>query len=357
MEKTWTLLVLLLLLEFSTSIHAGADEDPDFLVSWLGAIFGAAGILIPNYVVSHLLFGTLNCLTGHRPALEGFVNIIAENNGTFPHTVFWPPTHCPLCNSALTNNRPERRFKEPYLYSWALGPRTVRAYNKRCLKCKVVHYGNYFCVSTGKTGRQDSVRHLGQAYPPPRDTFVSTECTYFDAQLLTFVDSSIANTNGFTFRGFAHTYNDSFDRSFRAEERTNWIETLDSDNGRWLSYERLADGWFKWTLVNFLRESGVPVEHVDVGAVGADLDDMLLTYYPFYERAFEQEFGNHLCDTPGCNNTRVIDGHLKCRRFVCATRNVNFVPLKGFPNGGFFEGCKTKPQPMAPHVAGGGHKP
>ena len=51
------------------------------------------------------------------------------------------------------------------------------------------------------------------------------------------------------------------------EGKPNWIKTLDSDKGRWLSYERFADRWFKWTIVNLLRESGVPVDNVDVGDV------------------------------------------------------------------------------------------
>eukprot|EP00976_Prorocentrum_cordatum_P003347 65069-Prorocentrum_minimum.AAC.1 len=61
-----------------------------------------------------------------------------------------------------------------------------------------------------------------------------------------------------------------------------------------MSYKRLADGWFKWTLVNFVRASGIPVENVDVGATGAELDEVLLKYYEYYERAFEKEWGNHL---------------------------------------------------------------
>ena len=107
----------------------------------------------------------------------------------------------------------------------------------------------------------------------------------------------------------------------------------------------LSDAWFKWTLAKFVRRQGVDLEQVDLGGTSEDLNKILLAHYPKYEEAFEKEFAEHVCDIPGCSNCRVIDGHLKCRRFVCATRNINFVEAKGFPKGGFFKGCTNKPSP------------
>lgn len=214
MDSTWTLFLAFLLLNFACiNIHAGALEDPDFCAEWLCAVLGAAGIILPNYVVKNLFVTTVNGLVGCRSLLS-LINQVADRT-LFPHNASWPCTHCPFCNSSLTKGRPDRRFKEAYLYTFGLGPRSLRAYYKRCDQCNIVIYSSYFCVQTGRTGRQDSVRHLGQAYPLPSDTFVSTECTYFEAQLFYFLDATIANSNGFSFNGFANSYNDSFNSSFR----------------------------------------------------------------------------------------------------------------------------------------------
>ena len=62
-------------------------------------------------------------------------------------------------------------------------------------------------------------------------------------------------------------------------------------------------------------------------------------------RHSSKTFASHECDVFGCTDCWVIDGHLKNRRFICATKHINFVKVEGFPNGGFFEGCKKKPAP------------
>ena len=45
-------------------------------------------------------------------------------------------------------------------------------------------------------------------------------------------------------------------------------------------------------------------------------------------------------------------GSLKNRRMVCGTKNTNFVPIPGFPNGGYFRGCPDKPAPNSLFCAG-----
>ncbi|KAK3236250.1 hypothetical protein CYMTET_13418 [Cymbomonas tetramitiformis] len=151
--------------------------------------------------------------------------------------------------------------------------------------------------------------------------------------------------NQATFNGLANAYNNKWLKLFQVEGRTSYVAALDGEgnNSRWVSRWTLEDAWFKWTLSNFLRANG-EVQNIDLGGTRDELDRKLLLFYPEYERQFEVLWGSHLCNTPGCAYVMVGDGHLKNRRSLCATRNINFVALAGFPNGGFFKGCPNQPQ-------------
>jgi len=74
---------------------------------------------------------------------------------------------------------------------------------------------------------------------------------------------------------------------------------------------------------------------------------VIVANFTHYETLFEKTFASHECDVFGCTDCWVIDGHLKNRRFICATKHINFVKVEGFPNGGFFEGCKKNQHPRS----------
>jgi len=124
---------------------------------------------------------------------------------------------------------------------------------------------------------------------------------------------------------------------------TSSVDYQDSDAGRWLIDKRLGDAWFKQTLGKFLRQYDL-LEPYDLSVTGSSLDAWLLQILP-HETLFEKTFTAHECDVFGCTDCWVIDGHLKNRRFVYATKHINFVKVQGFPNSGFFEGCKKKNAP------------
>ena len=330
----------------------GFEQDPEFVVQWVTTLLFNAGFCLPTYATTQMVKITLTHLQGQtkRGNILDIFNTTAEDLDTenkFPHSIVTPPDNCVQCGTKLTFERSRARFKTAYMYSFSSGPKILRSYSKSCESCNTSVYSAYFCVKSGNRGRQSSIRHLSP-YPKPFDLFVSTQCTYFDAQLMLSVEADI--TAGiFTFGGKATSYNHLWAQTLRGEGRFLFLAHLKGE-GRWLNAERLEDAFFKWTLINFLRAEGKPVENVELGAGGADLDEILLAYFPYYEKAFEKEFAKHLCETPGCTNCLVIDGHLKCRRYICSTRNVNFKALDGFPNGGFFEGCHHQPVSLNTYI-------
>eukprot|EP00959_Pyramimonas_sp_CCMP1952_P379188 7942970-Pyramimonas_sp.AAC.1 len=212
------------------------------------------------------------------------------------------------------------------------GPQRVRSYAKRCTHCNIECHASHYIALNGKAGVQESLYHYDTPDTSPKAHFASTNQTYLDHELLIDLKAAM-QTKGFTFLGYTTHYNRRCREVFLRENRQNWVDFLDSDKGRWLNNLRLEDAFFKHALFSFLRAERVALQHVDLGQTGQNLDRKLLQWFPKLEKAFEETFAHHVCDSPGCTTTLVADGHMKCRRFVCANRNANYVELDGFPNG------------------------
>lgn len=352
-SNSWNMFCLLLLFRFALFLPSGFAPDnfreDGFMSLWLAASFmvfteRTGFVRLPSFFPS--MFAQIQTTIKSSCSFEEVINNVAEApDSTFPHQVFNVSRETCACGDKLTWNRvPERRFIKCMLYSSTSGPRTCRSYRKKCEKCKITYYSDYSSEDSGKVGNQTSIFYRKSKLKAD-STFVSTRQTYFDVAFMVELDTQFLY-NQASFNGATEAYNEKWYKLMSTDGRTNYVEYLSSDDGRWLSRRTLEDAWFRWTLSNFLRNNGV-LESVDLGGTREDLDALLLKFYPEYEKQFEMEFGSHLCDTPGCELAMVGDGHLKNRRSVCWTRNINFVAMSGFPGGGFYKGCTNQPQPKS----------
>ena len=267
---------------------------------------------------------------------------LADSNPSIPHVcLVTDRTHCRFCKCDVQLEIESRQCTDALLYSSTKGPQRLTWMKTVCKQCQAFFYHGWCSIRTQSTGMRSSVFHCSDDALTGDSVFCSTPKTSFDVSFMVECDYQFLY-NGATFNGIARAYNAKHRALFLASGRQAYVEYLDSHEGRWLTHERLGDAWFKWTASNFLRSFDA-LQAYDLGPQGADLDKVLLQLLPEYENAFERKFARHQCDVFGCKEVLIGDGHVKCRRFVCATTNMNFVAQAGFPNGGYFKGCTNKP--------------
>jgi hypothetical protein len=107
-------------------------------------------------------------------------------------------------------------------------------------------------------------------------------------------------------------------------------------------------GWKDVDFSHTAKQSTKP-EHGE--ALGVDEafegsgSSVLSKYSACFEEFCQCLWAKHECVTPGCKTALVMDGHLKVRRPVCAWRFSNWIAMPGWPNNGYFQGCRNRPKP------------
>lgn len=237
-----------ILLNFCFWVSIPCTGERAFAVSWLQAVFRAGGIELPGWTVNLLFQKTVDLVSAEPPlSFEALLNRAVEDNlgssAGFPHLCVNPLAEtCPFCVNATSlewDVRKDRQFNEPVLYTFTQGPRAVRSYFKRCNKCNIDFYSSHFCRLNGKRGAQASIYHYNCPDHSPEGLFASTTQTYFNDQFLVSVNAKITSSQ-LSFREYTSWYNETFLHTFQREKRLNWVNHLDSVEGRWLLYEGLC---------------------------------------------------------------------------------------------------------------------
>jgi hypothetical protein len=277
---------------------------------------------------------------------------LADSRTDIPHLALVTSLKaCTWCGRELKSEPvSSRQSSDAMMYSSIKGPQKLKWFKKSCPNCDRNFYDGWCSTATGKTGMRGSLFHDIGVVLTGETVFSSTPFTSFDVAFLVNCDMDFLY-NYASFNGLANAYNGSHRRLITAEGRHTFVDHLDGDDGRWLCYKRLGDAWFKWTLTKFLRQYNLGLDKYDLSVGGSELDAVLLEVLPLYQDAFESEFAKHQCDLLGCSDCWIMDGHLKNRRFICATTNINFMAAEGFPNGGYFQGCKNRPWKSSRHCA------
>jgi hypothetical protein len=98
-----------------------------------------------------------------------------------------------------------------------------------------------------------------------------------------------------------------------------------------------SDNALRWSQLNFGDGDG--------GTRGGNVVHQVVAKYgDTYMKHIEDKWKDHKCHVPGCETTLIFDGHMKVRRNVCAFRWCNFVRIPGFPNDGYYQGCRNQPK-------------
>ena len=330
-------------------LHASCSRAPskvhgELVACYSGRLYGEQSILVESCIcLIDRIQSTLS-----KQMLQGIKkgwDALSDRNPDFPHVSLVSSMEtCNVCNSALVLETARgRESSDAMLYSSQKGPQRLRWFKKVCRKCKRVFYDGWWSNAKSTRGVRGSLIQDAAEPQTGEEVFTSTQYTSFDVAYLVECDQQFLY-NSVSFNGLANAYNGKHRALLVADGRQPYVGYLDSDAGRWLDDEHLGDARFKWTLGKFLRQYD-SLEQYDLSVSGGSLDALLLQILPHYETLFEKTFASHECDVFGCTDCWVIDGHLKNRRFICATKLTNFVKVEGFPNGGFFEGCKQKPAP------------
>jgi hypothetical protein len=260
------------------------------------------------------------------------------------NTAIWHKCKTALISKKVSKCRLQRN-NTCMLYS-KNGPQTLTWVKKHCPACDASFYSGWWAPKRGLGGGDGSVFYFTYEKKTSTTVFTSTKYSSFDVEFMVECDYTFLHLNG-SFTGICNVFNSKHRTLLVADGRQDYIDYLDANShGRWLEPDVLGNAWYKWTLYNYLLQSGPTViDSLDFGVNGPQLDSVLLQCLPSYEADFESRFGQHKCNVFGCNDCWVRDGHMKNRRFICATRFTNFVAVEGFPNGGYFKGCLRKPEP------------
>ena len=91
--------------------------------------------------------------------------------------------------------------------------------------------------------------------------------------------------------------------------------------------KRLSHAWLLLSLLDWLEEIGTPLDAVNTTSDAA-LDAVLLSYHDQLRALFIAKWGGEhdtQCRKPGRCNAYVLDGHMKCKRVVCANPSAELI--------------------------------
>ena len=188
---------------------------------------------------------------------------------------------CVVCKRDLT----VKKCIQCMLYDDVLGSYKIAIITKYCTHCKYTYYPGYFESWINKE------RH----YYPDWSTygiFVSTNYSAFSIDLLDRLICMKQKCHT-TFIGKAAAYN---------------LQHMYHSSDEVLDKRRLTEGYFKYTFILFKERYNLPLDIIN--GIDASLKEQFSTLYDM----FQNKYGNHICDTPGCEDCLVIDGNMKAHR-------------------------------------------
>lgn len=224
---------------------------------------------------------------------------------------------CDDCGMKLVHQRSQRGKKKIYCFSHSDGPMIADSTSLYCEGCKTSFFHSFKQLQGG-----------GVVYFDPNQSefFMPTSEIAFEIDFYRHVELQLYNHT--PFQGIATIYN------------TFWVEA--GHQGPLLDRQVLGDSYFRYILVDHLREVGTLSMTNLSGWSGLDQD--LLLHQGGILNAFSRRWGmHHRCSIPGCRETAVGDGHMKCHRIVCAGLSPNHKECLEFDGAYVQTGCTRTP--------------
>jgi hypothetical protein len=190
-----------------------------------------------------------------RKALDSLVLSPVHPGGLpFAHRMISAPAKCSKCGaSTLAKNPRDNSDRNAYngmLYTFAEPPQRVRVYKSWCASCK------RHCCSSFDTGGSSGAMYYHKAKPEAGDVFALSTSTFFDLDLMTFLDESLQLQHT-SFKGFTDAHNAAWRKLLKQQGRAEWVSALDAgrernrkecDTAAWLNDDRLTNAWFRFTI-------------------------------------------------------------------------------------------------------------
>ena len=202
-------------------------------------------------------------------------------------------TECSFCKSKL-------KIKKKVivkLHDDIFGSKNIDVVSKYCKSCKLTIYPGFAENYESNTRFYDSD---WEEY----GIFMSTFSSAFSIDFLSrFV--SLKQKCCTTFMGRANAYN----------IHHGYTTSDDSMDKR-----RLSEAYYKYTLLKFKERYSLP------RMICGSIRDAMQADYQTLHQCFQERYRHHICDTPGCKNCLVIDGHMKAHRKVCQSKGCEHDP-------------------------------
>ena len=233
---------------------------------------------------------------------------------------------CVACEAPLELTQHWTRPMQPTVYSSHGFLQGVHMFSKRCTRgeCRAIHYLSC-AVGVGNFGRIPNGKVL--VYPDfaEHKWFQVSPETVWDTQLLRQFEAQLLHS---------HTGAETFINEYISVHGTSVPSS---------ARQRLLHVFFGWQLVRWMHECCMPVPPMALSSV-AGLDEELLCRTPAFAAAFARKWGaNHSdhCRQPDSCTCWMLDGHMKCKRAVCANKFARVVVCGAL--GSAVLGCTRSP--------------
>ncbi|KXJ12526.1 hypothetical protein AC249_AIPGENE20249 [Exaiptasia diaphana] len=226
------------------------------------------------------------------------------------------------------------------IYHANFGTRLGSRYTKKCTGCHISEHYGYWTKHDKKHIDLDS----GQ-----KEYIMSTEETAIDVKLLEQY-ASLLIVGALPFTTFVNAYNrmystdisqaiDSFTSSpSKRRKRDSPADLTDLiQKRRRLDRRRFEDAFFLYASIRVRTKYSIPMEYTPY-----DTNEMLKMLCVSYYDAFVKKWGDHCCDTPGCEEIIVLDGNMKNARQVCCCNKIGYVQFSGLQEK-VVTGCPNTP--------------
>ena len=216
---------------------------------------------------------------------------------------------CVACGAPLTIAYPSQP-NYPTVYSEDGVIPNVQLFSKRCTRpgCGALHYMSYAA----------GYGHFGKI-PDGKQMFYPDACV---ARWWQISPSTLWSTKLLRQYQAQALHSHTGAKTFVSE-----YEMLHGVTVSTYCVQLLIRAFLAWSLVHWLREEKLDVAHVAVQS-DESLDAELLAHTPALAKAFASRWGKghkaH-CRQPGNCNCWMLDGHMKCRRPVCANKFARIV--------------------------------
>lgn len=238
-------------------------------------------------------------------------------------TLLPPVSACAVCGSSLrdeSNGRPSF----PTVYS-CRGVLKGSLFSRRCTECNALHNMSYASggklLSPGEQLFYDGAAQL--------EWFQRGAGTVYETQLLLQLNTQMVHS---------HTGWETFAREY---------VDIHGGGATLVGALRkvLARDWLAWSLLSWCDEMVAPPGPINVSSDAA-LDSLLLSYHDKLVALFVFKWGTEhekVCRTPGSCFAYILDGHMKCKRVVCAWTRARLIRQPEL--GDLVLGCLRSPLP------------